>query len=430
VTANFAARWDYDTRNRVLVKSAQPTIFSRRTRFYQSAYYAREMTGPRRVNAARGRRGTGTIRQRKDGRWEARIWVRGPGGSWTRRSYIASDKENVARSLRAALAQRDAGNLPAVSRRLTVGVFIADWLAGVEPTVRPRTFVSYTQLCRDHIVAQLGSLALTKLGPEHVKRLHATMKAAGRSPKTIANASGVLHSALEAAVGYRYIPHNPASLVRPPRRERKEMKVLSAEQSRTLVESAEHANDPLSPLWALALATGARQGELLGLRWGDLEVAKQRLHIQRSLIYVKGGGDHVAEPKTNRSSRTIHLAASLVDRLTDHRKAAASAALAAGRPYDLTGYIFSRPDGRPLSGNIVKGAWPKALLRAGLPRVRFHDARHSVATQLLERGLSPRLVADLLGHSNIATTLGTYGHTTPSQHEHAAAIMGEILGLG
>lgn len=377
---------------------------------------------------SRGRRGTGTMRQRKDGRWEARIWVRGPGGSWARRSYVGSNKEDVGRRLRAALAQRDGGNLPAASRRLTLGAFVADWLPGIEATVRPRTFVAYKQLVRDHILPTLGAVALVRLGPEHVQLLHARMLRSGSSPKTAANAGGLLHSVLETAVRYRYIPHNPAALVRPPRHARKEMKVLSADQVRHLVENAEAAGDPLAPLWALALGTGARQGELLGLRWGDLDAKRRTLHIQRSLIYVKGGRDVLAEPKTTASNRTIHVSPALVDRLVDHRKSEATAALLAGRSYDLAnGFIFSRPNGSALSGNIVSKAWPRALRRAELPAVRFHDARHTVATILLQRGLSPRLVADLLGHSNISTTLGTYGHTTATQHEQAAAVLGEIL---
>jgi len=385
------------------------------------------MTVSRTPQAGRARRGTGNLYQRRDGRWEGRLWVRGPGGSWTRRSYVGADKEDVARRLRAALVQRDGGSLPAATGRTTLRDFIDSWLPGIESTVRPRTFVSYTQLLRDHIVPELGTVSLKKLGPQHVTRLHARMKDKGRSAKTIANASAVLHLALETAVSWRLIPYNPASLVHPPRRARPEMKVLTAQQARHMVDAADVRNDPLATLWALALGTGARQGELLALRWGDLDTDHGRLHIQRSLIYVKGELNVTAEPKTRSSSRTIHLSDGLVARLLTHRKAEAEAALRAGRSYDLAGFIFSRADGMPLSNNIVSKAWRRAVVAAGLPPVRFHDARHSVATILLERGESARLVADLLGHSNVTTTLQTYAHSTPTQHQRAAAILGEIL---
>jgi|SRR6266550_5863126 len=180
---------------------------------------------------------------------------------------------------------------------------------------------------------------------------------------------------------------------------------------RALIESSDAATDSVMPLWALALGTGARQGELLGLLWSDLDTRLGQLHIQRSLIYVKGGGDLLVEPKTRSSRRTIHLAPALVERLQAHRKASAEAAFREGRSYNLSGHIFQRVDGRPLSQNIVTKAWRAALLRAALPAVRFNDARHSAATILLERGMSARMVADLLGHSNVTTTLNLYAHS-------------------
>jgi integrase len=194
-----------------------------------------------------------------------------------------------------------------------------------------------------------------------------------------------------------------------------------------VVDAADVAGDSDTTLWALALGTGARQGELLGLMWSDIDVQRGLLHIQRSLIYVKGGGDYLVEPKTRSSRRTIHLAPSVVERLQTHRKASAESALSKGRPYNLHGHIFQRIDGRPLSQNIVTKAWRAALLRAELPAVRFHDARHSAATILLQRGMSARMVADLLGHANVTTTLNLYAHSTPTQHQQAAAILGEFL---
>jgi integrase len=376
---------------------------------------------------ARSRRGAGQLRRRSDGRWEARIWVRGRGGIWERRSYYGRTRDDVDRQLHAALVERADGTVPAATGKLTVGAFVATWLANKEVKVRPRTWISYRQLCRDHIVPVLGGIRLNKLGPDDVERLYASMLKKGSSPKTVRNAGGVLHSVLETAVKYRYLRANVAAVVELPRHSRPTINTLDERQVRTLVEAADAAGDPHATLWALALGTGARQGELLGLLWPDLDDRRGLLHIERSLIYVAGEGDHTAETKTKSSNRTIHIAPALVDRLLAYRAASAQSALREGRSYNLTGPIFQRPDGRPLSQNIVVKKWHAALFRAGLPAVRFHDARHSVATILLQRGMSARAVADQLGHSNITTTLNVYAHSTPTQHEQAAAILGEFL---
>ena len=374
----------------------------------------------------RSRRGNGTLRRRKDGTYEARLWYRGRGGVWERRSIYGSNPTDVGKRLRAALAQRDAGTLPAATGKLSLGAFLDDWLAGKTPTVRPRTMVSYTQLVRHHIAPALGAIAVNKLRPEHIAKLYAAMLEKKCSPKTVRNAAALLHSALEQALRYRVISVNPASLVDLPRHARAEMKTLNAEQARALIESSDAASDSLTALWALALGTGARQGELLGLMWSDLDARLGQIHIQRSLIYVKGGGDYLVEPKTRSSRRTIHLAPALVERLH------ASQGVGGSSPPRRPVIQPQRPhlpaaDGRPLSQNIVTKAWRAALLRAELPAVRFHDARHSAATILLERGMSARMVADLLGHANVTTTLNLYAHSTPTQHQQAAAILGEFL---
>jgi integrase len=287
--------------------------------------------------------------------------------------------------------------------------------------------MAYRQLIRDHLAPALGHVTLARLRPEQVQGLHVAMLESGRSPKTISNAHGVLHAALQQAVRWRLIQTNVAGLVRPPRRPRPEMHVLSPEQVRQLLDGADEARDPHAVLWALALGTGLRQGELLGLAWPDLDLERGLLHVRRSLTHLPAG-DVLGEPKSASSRRSVRLGPGLVERLASHRRSGAEAALREGRSYDLNGSVFRRTDGRPLSASIVLKAWHRALERAGLPMVRFHDARHSVATTLLARGLSARLVADVLGHANVSTTLAVYAHSTAAQHDQAAAILGEALG--
>jgi integrase len=371
--------------------------------------------------------GEGTVRSkpRADGRWEARYTAL-VDGVWKRRSVFGRTKAETSRKLREALSARDAGANPA-STKETVAGFLASWLKGAESTLRPRTAMAYRQVVRDHLIPGLGHVQLARLRPEQVQAMHAAMLAKGRSPKTIANTHGVLHAALQQALRWRLIPANVAGLVRPPRRPRPEMRVLTPEQVRALLDAADAAQDHHAALWALALGTGLRQGELLGLAWPDVELERGLLHVRRSLTHLPTG-DVLGEPKSASSRRSVRLGMAIVDRLARHRAAEAGMALREGRSYDLAGPVFRRANGRPLSASIVLKAWHRALERAGLPLVRFHDARHSVATTLLARGMSARLVADVLGHANVSTTLAVYAHSTASQHDQAAAILGEALG--
>lgn len=346
--------------------------------------------------------GEGSVRSkpRPDGRWEARYTAE-VDGAWKRRSVFGRTKAEAAKQLRSALSARDAGN-PLPSAKDTVGPFLEAWLAATKANVRPRTFASYSQIVRDHLLPALHSTPLTKLAPQHLQRLYAQLLERGRSPKTVANIHRVMHRALNQAQRWRLVTANVADLVDPPRQRRPEMKALNTEQARQVLEAA-HGDD-LEALWTVALTTGLRQGELLALRWPDVDLDGGSLRVVASLIRIVGQEPQLAEPKSRRSRRQVELSATAVEALRRHRANAPS-----------IGFVFARPDGRPLAVTTTWKRWQALLGRAKVPAMPFHSARHSAATLLLSRGVHPKIVSEMLGHSTVAITLDVYSHVTPAR---------------
>jgi integrase len=358
--------------------------------------------------------GEGSLRPkpRKDGRWEARYHVE-VGGVWKRRSVFGRTKADASKALRDALTARD-GGASVTSARETVGTYLDAWLKGTESTIRPRTFVSYSQIVRDHLKPALGRTPLTRLQPQHIQRLYQELLDAGRAPKTVRNVHVTLHRALEQAQRWRLVPTNVADLVDAPRQQRAEMKALNPEQARAVLVAA-HGDD-LEALWTVALTTGLRQGELLALRWPDVDLDHGSLRVVASLMRLVGQEPQLVEPKSRRSRRQVELSAGAVDALHRHRASAPS-----------IGFVFARADGRPLSVTTTWKRWQAVLLRAKVPAMPFHSARHSAATLLLSRGVHPKIVSEMLGHSTVAITLDVYSHVTPAMHREAAKVMDDLL---
>jgi len=204
------------------------------------------------------------------------------------------------------------------------------------------------------------------------------------------------------------------------------MKALSPEEARSVLEAARE-DDDLEALWTVALTTGLRQGELLALRWPEVELERGTLRVVASLVRLAGQEPQLAEPKSQRSRRQVELSAGAVDSLRRHRATAIEAALKAGRPYDRAGFVFRRTDERPLSVTTTWKRWRRILAAAHVPPMPFHSARHSAATLLLGRGVHPKIVSEMLGHSTVAITLDVYSHVTPAMNREAARVMDELF---
>lgn len=364
--------------------------------------------------------GEGTIYPRKDGRWEAAYFAL----HGQRRRLLRKTQAEARRALTTALKARDEGQaIPAGQG--TVADLLHAWLPGVRPRIRYPTWRRYRQLIERHIAPALGRLSLARLSPTDVQRMVNRILEAGLSPTTAHHVHAVLRAALREAVAAELVGRNVAALVKPPPMAFHEMQTLDADQARTLLAAA--TGDRWEALWLLAVTTGMRQGELLGLRWPDVDLDQAVLHVTGNLSRGPNGLE-VARPKTHRSRRPIRLSQAATDALRRHRAAQAAERLQAGTAWEDHQLVFCRPTGRPLTAAwLVRGRFQPLLKRAGLPLIRFHDLRHTAATLWFRSGVNPKIVQETLGHSRVAITLDTYSHMIPDLQVETARVMDALF---
>ncbi len=349
----------------------------------------------------------------------------GPDGK--RRYVSGKNKEEARKALREARANSDAG-LVFDAGKLTLGDYLDRWLKdSVRDTVRQRTHERYESIVRVHIKPSIGRVKLKALTPAHARALYRQKLDAGLSARTVNYIHVTLHKALSQAMSDGLVPRNAAQ-VKAPRPAKPEIKPLSPDQARKLIETAYSTGNRYAALYVLALHTGLREGEMLGLRWDDLDLdaATPTLQVRRTLSETRTG--HKFELPKSGKGRAIKLSRKAVEALRSHRARQAEEKLRLGSLWQDGGLVFPTTTGTTTSGTNLLGRYFKPLLkRADLPAIRLHDLRHTCATVLLMAGKHPKYVQELLGHASISITLDTYSHVIEGMDGGLADAMDDAL---
>ena len=316
-------------------------------------------------------------------------------------------------------------------KKTSLGLFLEQWLQDYASTnTAPRTYERYAEIVRLHLIPNLGNILLTKLTPEHLQTYYAKALRSGRingngglSAQTVKHHHRVLFEALKHAVRWGLIARNVAEAIDPPKPEKKEMATVYADDVDRLLEEArkleESSSIPYYTIVYTALHTGMRRGELLALRWIDIDLDLLTISVNRSLQVLNDRTRSFKEPKTSKGRRTIAMTPSLALVLKDYQTAQSTLRLLANTPVQQDDLVFSNLDGEPLNPSSISPGFSKIARKAGL-NVRFHDLRHTHATLMLKAGIHPKIVSERLGHSSVSITLDRYSHVVPGLQEAAA----------
>ena len=372
--------------------------------------------------------GEGNIRKRSDGRWEGRYTAGHDPvtGKRITKNVLGKTQAEVREKLRRTI-EETRGLDVARAGEYTTGQWLEVWFNDYAMLkVRPSSHQTYRGYLDHHIKPYIGNIPLTKLSSLDLQRLYKKLLSDGRvdrieskkqpkglSAKTVRNIHQIISSALKLAVEQKLIARNPAEGCALPKVERKEMQTLPVEQLTSFLREAKESG--VYEMYYIDLATGLRRGELLGLKWSDIDLEKGDLRVQRQIGRIDG--KIIEMPlKTKNAYRTLPLSADAIDVLMQQRRKTGNSE-----------WVFPSPTGGPMSPDSVLHMLHRVLKRAGLPKVRFHDLRHTFATLALQNGVDIKTVSGMLGHFSAGFTLDTYAHVTTSAKREAAKTMGSIL---
>ena len=309
--------------------------------------------------------------------------------------------------------------------KLTLEQYLTDWLVIHNTSLKPKSGQRYEQISRDYIMPYLGISRLQDLRVEHIEGLYQALLQDGVSVRNVRYVHSLLHRSLSDAVKRGVVGLNAAHGARQPKMLHHEMKILDENQVMQFFIAVQ--DDRNVALYHMAVKTGMRKGELLGLKWTDLDWKRGTIRVQRQVQRVTGQGMVFMSPKTKAGRRTIALGEETLRILREHRTKQQFESDLAGNQWQDYDLIFPSSIGTPQSPSNLLKTFKSILKCAGLPVIRFHDLRHTAASLMLNQGVPPFVVSKILGHSKASTTMDIYGHLIPLMHEGVGNLMDELL---
>ena len=394
---------------------------------------------------------------------------------WIAKGGFDTERE-AWKACREAMRDADQGRVVKPSNR-TVGQFLTDWLTAVEPTIDATTWRNWSDYARSYVIPHIGAERLQRLDEPALLTLYAKLLAEGRvkrdtdsamyaywlkgkalddepsprqvseacdtsihaaraavrryrsgivpkqlspglAPKTVRNIHAFIHRALVDAVNWKYVTDNPASRVKPPRRPRTRRQVWKTEEIQRFLSSVRA--DRFAALFLLELTTGIRRGQVCGLKWSAVDLDAGKITVHDNRVVVGGKALDKAGGKTRNADKTISIDRATVEALRQWREVQDAEREFFGADYPPGDYVFTYPDGRPVHPDSIRQRFNRLAAAAGLPRITFHDLRHSYATGALRAGISPKIVSERIGHANIGFFLETYAHVLENDDREAA----------
>ncbi len=361
----------------------------------------------------------GSISRARNGKYRAMVLVEGH-----RLTRTFDTKHECKAWIRQILDQVDQG-ITYSSAQTTLDKYLSEWLSTARSALREKTAPQYEQLIKTYITPSLGKIKLKDLKSEHIDRFYSLMQKSGVGVRTIRINHSVLHRALNQAIKRGLIGRNPADGVTVPRQVQAEMKIWEeSEITRFLIAIKGNRNEAL---FHLALKTGMRQGELLGLKWSDLDWTKGILRVQRQVQRINNKGFLFSEPKTRAGRRSIQLGEFTLQVLREHYKRQGLEKALAGDRWAENDLVFPSSVGTPIDQRNLQRTYASLVKKAGVQKIRFHDLRHTAASVMLNHGIPVIVVSRILGHSRPSITLDIYGHLIHDMQVEAARIMDDAI---